>query len=275
MSTSWPARRSRCHQRLDVAPPVEHGPARLHRGVVGRHQVLGRVHRHTPGPQARHLMRPRSPSRPPASRDARERTTTTQSRTRSGPPAGRSYRPGGRTPAPRRHPPHTARTRSDPSRPPAHSTAESVQPDATAASCGWSVATTSQPASAKSATSGSCPTPNPTPRRPAAEHAPLPQGLGDEEPLPHLAMEHDLAGIVAGRPHRPQPLGPGPQRRRAQRFGRAQLRAQHDRATLPGGSPRGPPPGGDPPAIRSARSSGPAPSPSRGGCSPATPARPC
>ena len=56
----------------------------------------------------------------------------------------------------------------------------------------------------------------PDPAPPRSEHAPLPQGLGDEEPLPHFAVEHDVAAVVVGRPHRPQPLGPGPQGRRAQ-----------------------------------------------------------
>ena len=54
------------HQRLDVTAPVEHGPARLHRGVVGRHEVLGRVHCHATRPQARPSAPPRSPSRPPS-----------------------------------------------------------------------------------------------------------------------------------------------------------------------------------------------------------------
>ncbi len=41
------------------------------------------------------------------------------------------------------------------STPAAHSDCESVQPDASAAARGWSVATRSQPAAAKRATSGS------------------------------------------------------------------------------------------------------------------------
>ena len=52
--------------------------------------------------------------------------------------------------------------------PSAHSTCESVQPDATAAACGWSVATMSAPSVANSATRGSWPTPKPRPRRPSA-----------------------------------------------------------------------------------------------------------
>ena len=64
-----------------------------------------------------------------------------------------------------------------------------------------------------------------------APACPLVQRLGDEEPLPHLAVEHDVAAVV---PHRPQPLRPGAQGGGAQRLGRAQLRAQHDRATSAG-----------------------------------------
>ena len=52
--------------------------------------------------------------------------------------------------------------------PAAHSVSESAQPDARASACGWSVATRSHPSAAKSATSGSRPTPKPRPVRPGA-----------------------------------------------------------------------------------------------------------
>ena len=65
-------------------------------------------------------------------------------------------------------------------------------------------------------------------RAPGREHAPLGQRLGDEQPLPHLAVQHHLAAVRAvGRPHGAQAIGPGPQGGGAQRRGGAELGTEH------------------------------------------------
>ena len=117
------------------------------------------------------------------------------------------------------------------SSPPAHSTFESVQPEAMADPWGWSVATTSHPASANSATSGSWPTPNPRPERPGASmsrsrrasamksHSHILRWSMTSRPSSHIGRNRSAQAAQGGG---------------AQRLGRAQLRAQHDRATLSG-----------------------------------------
>ncbi len=256
------------HHVLDVAAPVEHGPARLDRALVRRHQVLGRVHRHATGPQAVHLcdheVHP-GRQRPEMLESARrprkvEAVQVRRKRVHVDGAVG--------------HPLLELLRRTQPERVQVHQSAGplhlGVRP---ARSDGGLV----RLVGGDDVTAGVgeerhqrlLPHAEPEPRAPGGEHAPLPQRLGDEEPLPHLAVEHHLAAVV---PHRPQPLGPGPQSRCTQGLGRAQLRAQHDRATLSGCPPRaaagplpearaGRPPAGRPPPARSAQSSVPAPSP--------------